>query len=342
MIFGEVAAWAVIATMAVILGTQLIGLSGTRLVVTIQAATPFVFALSIAIIVVAAVTGRWLLLAAATLVALGIAALGWSVIRSPKQRARPAASPTVRVFHGNLLYNNSRTAELATVVARLDADLLAFTEYTPAHAAGLRASPLAAGFRYRIENPEPRAGGSALWSRYPLTSIAAPPALYKSTAASVEALGGFDIAVVHPPNPLPNLPEWSDELDGLARLYVGRERPTIVVGDLNATPWHPPFRRTLAAGWRDAHQLTGRGLSLSWPTDKWWMPAMLRLDHTLVDETFIVDGVVDVDLPGSDHDGFVVTLSIDPALRAERARRSRSPQAATDGSSTGASPHPKP
>lgn len=335
-------AWAVVVAMAVVLVTQFIGWAGRRLVVTLQAGTPYLFAVSIPLAISAAATGRWVLVIAAASTALGLAALGWPFVRSSGQRPVNDVRPILRIFHGNLLYRNTTIDGIAAVVVDLDADLLAFTEYTPEHQATLLTSRLVAAFPNRVENPEPRAGGSALWSRYPLIPIPALPALYRSTAAFVEAFGGFAVAVVHPPNPLPNLPEWRNELADLARLYEVPERPAIIVGDLNATPWHPPFRRVLSAGWRDAHQVTARGFSGSWPSDKWWMPPMLRLDHLLVDDTFVVEAVVEVDLPGSDHRGFVVTLSIDAPVPAGRAAHSRRPPEAMDGSSTDVSPPPVP
>ncbi len=218
------------------------------------------------------------------------------------------------MFHGNLLYYNGRTAELARVVARLDADVLAFTEYTLTHAGGLYVSPLGADYPYRIEYPESTAGGSALWSRHPLTEVAPPPALYESTAAVVHVDGGVTVYVVHPPNPLENIRPWRDEIHGLAARFVaGSETPSIVVGDFNATYWHPPFRRLLAAGWRDAHVLAGRGFSSSWPNHWRVVPPFLRLDHALVDASLAVTDAIDVDLPGSDHRGFVVSVIVNQA-----------------------------
>ena len=103
------------------------------------------------------------------------------------------------------MYHNGRTADLARAVAAVDADVLAFTEYTFTHAGGMYVSPLANTYPYRIEHPEATAGGSAIWSRYPLAEITAPPALYRSTAAVIEVSGGVELYVVHPPNPLDHL-----------------------------------------------------------------------------------------------------------------------------------------
>jgi endonuclease/exonuclease/phosphatase (EEP) superfamily protein YafD len=334
----EVLAWTAVAAMLVLLVTQLVGWSRSKLVVTLQAASPYLLALSLPIAVVAVVAGRRVL---GTLAAIALAAfvvLCWRLRFAPRQPPAPAGARPLRVFHGNLLYYNGRTAEMARSLATLDVDVLAFTEYTQAHAGGFYVAPFAQQFPFRIERPEPKAGGSSIWSRFPLTQIAAPPAVYLSTAAIVAAPEPVALYVVHPPNPLVDLDDWLGELAGLADLAAAARPPTIVVGDLNATFWHPPFRRLLAAGWRDAHQLAGRGFSCSWPADRSWLPPFLRLDHALVDRSVVVTGADDVDLAGSDHHGLVVSAVLNPSAQGVPAARSRRPQAATDESSTASSP----
>ena len=312
----EVLAWVAIAVMAILLVTQAIGWSGARPIVGLQALTPYVLGPSLPIAVVAASTGRWPLAAAGGAVFAALIVLGVPLRRPAGQPTTPSAPPALRVFHGNLLYHNGRTADLARAVAAVDADVLAFTEYTFTHAGGMYVSPLANTYPYRIEHPEATAGGSAIWSRYPIAAITAPPALYRSTAAVIDVSGGVELYVVHPPNPLDHLREWLAELIGLADLYGRPQLPTIVTGDFNATYWHPPFRRIQAAGWRDAHHVAGRAFTASWPSDRPRLPPVMRLDHALVDGSLSVDDVADVDLPGSDHRGFVVTVSISPPAAA--------------------------
>jgi endonuclease/exonuclease/phosphatase (EEP) superfamily protein YafD len=303
-------AWTAIVVMALLVASQLLGWSGHRFVVALQALTPYLLALSVPITLVAIVWERWSLAGAGAAMAVALVAM-CLLLRTPRaQQPAPAGARPLRVFHGNLLYHNGRTAEMARAVARLDADVLAFTEYTSAHAGGLYVAPLTEAFPYRIERPEPRAGGSALWSRYPLTEVTAPPALYSSTAAVVAGPSPVTVYVVHPPNPLDELHHWLDELARIAELRQTARPPAMVVGDFNATPWHPPFRRLLDAGWRDAHHLAGRAFTNSWPTDRWLIPPLLRLDHALIDDSLAVSDVVDVRLPGSDHRGLVVDVVV--------------------------------
>jgi endonuclease/exonuclease/phosphatase (EEP) superfamily protein YafD len=319
----EVLAWVAVAAMVVLLVTQLVGWSRSKYIVTLQAATPYLLALSLPIAAVAIRAGRWILGSLAALGLVAFVVLSWQLRFPPQQPSAPAGARPLRVFHGNLLWFNGRTAEVAPTLAGLDVDVLAFTEYTQAHAGGFYVGPFAEHFPYRIEQPEPKAGGSAIWSRFPLTQIAAPPAIYLSTAAIVEAPEPVTLYVVHPPNPLIDLDDWLRELAGLATLAAAAMPATIVVGDLNATYWHPPFRRLLTAGWRDAHQLAGRGFSCSWPADKSWLPPFLRLDHALVSRSIVVIGVDDVDLAGSDHHGLVVSAAVDSSAQGARAARSR-------------------
>jgi endonuclease/exonuclease/phosphatase (EEP) superfamily protein YafD len=334
----DVIGWVVVGVMAAVLTTQVAGWSGSKVVVTAQAASSYLFALAPPLAVAAGVTGRWPMLAVAVAVSAGLVAMCWPLWFPPAQSAAADHASPLRVFHGNLLYYNGRTADLARAVVDIDADVIAFTEYTEVHAGGMYVSPLAQSFPYRIEHPDPRAGGSAIWSRFPLTEVTAPPSLYQSSAAVVAAPDPVTLFVVHPPNPLDHLRYWHDELERLAALRHAASPPAIVVGDFNATYWHPPFRRLLAAGWRDAHHLAGRGFSSSWPDDKAWLPPFLRLDHALVDDSLVVTAVSDVDLPGSDHRGLIVTVAVSQRAAGRGATRSRPPRRATGGSSTASSP----
>ena len=122
------------------------------------------------------------------------------------------------------------------------------------------------------------------------------------------------IIVIHTRNPMEHFQDWADELGELAGTAVP-DRPAVMLGDFNAGWGHPELRALRAAGWRDAHRSRGRGLTSSWPTDRWWSPPFVRLDHAFVNALLDVAAVVDVDLPGSDHRGLVVSVVRRPPAR---------------------------
>jgi endonuclease/exonuclease/phosphatase (EEP) superfamily protein YafD len=296
--------------MVALVGTQLAGWSGTRTVAIVQALTPYVLAAAFPLAAAAVVARRWPLAAVGVAVAIALVVLIWP-LRFPKAEPAPRLDAVpLRVFNGNLFHENDRTADVVDTIIPFDADVLTFTEYTAEHAARLLASSLADTFPHRIEYPEPLAAGSAIWSRYPITETATPRSRFRSIGAVVDAPDPIALYVVHPPSPLVNLNQWHDELERLASFRTAPGRPAMVVGDFNASYWHPVFRALLGAGWRDAHQQLGRGLSNSWPANLARLPPYVRLDHALVDDLLAVVAVDDVDIPGGDHRGLLVDVAL--------------------------------
>jgi endonuclease/exonuclease/phosphatase (EEP) superfamily protein YafD len=68
---------------------------------------------------------------------------------------------------------------------------------------------------------------------------------------------------------------------------AARERygPTLVLGDLNVTPWSPHFRALLREG-RLADSARGFGWQASWPA--YSLPLRIAIDHCLVSAEFTV------------------------------------------------------
>lgn len=94
-----------------------------------------------------------------------------------------------------------------------------------------------------------------------------------------------------------------------ARFASAAGAPTILLGDLNCTPWSPAFDRLLAAaGVRDSGR--GRGLHLTWFSP---VPFIgLPIDHVLVGRGVGVSGRrIGPDI-GSDHLPVIADLSLSP------------------------------
>jgi endonuclease/exonuclease/phosphatase (EEP) superfamily protein YafD len=116
------------------------------------------------------------------------------------------------------------------------------------------------------------------------------------------------VVAMHVPTPLVAFEAWRRDLHTAEQIGRDATGPTMVIGDFNATYWHPDFRRLLDAGFVDAHTASGQGFSTSWPTDS-LVPPFVRLDHALTIGGLVATEVDDFEIPGSDHRGFVVTVS---------------------------------
>jgi endonuclease/exonuclease/phosphatase (EEP) superfamily protein YafD len=249
---------------------------------------------------------RRLAVAAGAVAGAGLASSLPLTVRRRQRRSALESRP-ITVVHANLLFDNIRIADVAGTLARLDADVLTFSEYTPYHARVLHSSSLVAAYPHRIEMPAALASGTALWSRHPVKPDDPPATRHRAVVGDVEGPGGpVRVVVVHAQSPVIHYGQWTSDLAVLAG--VAPERPAVMTGDFNAAWWHPEFRAILANGWRDVHQTVGRGLSGSWPVDHHLTPRFIRLDHALVNDGLVVDHVVDLNIPGSDHRGLLVSV----------------------------------
>ena len=307
--FAELAAWAVVAFMMGVVVTQVAGINGLRIVAAVQSVTPYLLTLALPIGALALVFRRWPLAIAALVVASAIGAYAWPLLHPDREPAALAGSTPVRVFHANLLFENDDTDGIVRALGSVDADLLAFTEFTRVHSTALLESPLADEYPYRIHLYGARASGSALWSRYPLEQLADPPIAEERMLVRVDAPTPFVLYVVHTTSPIVNADDLRAEVGELAASTLGDDGPTLMVGDFNAGYWHPIFRDLLDAGWRDAHTALGRGFSNSWPDHLPLVPPFVRLDHALLNDELTAQAIHDVPIPGSDHIGFVVTVA---------------------------------
>jgi endonuclease/exonuclease/phosphatase (EEP) superfamily protein YafD len=304
---GHALAWIATAGMGAIAVLPWLASLRGRVVTVLRSLMPWITIPAIPLAVVSTKLGRRpLVVAAGTVAAMGAASAAPLTVRRRQPEAAPHAPP-LTIVHANLLFDNTRIADVAGTLARLDADVLTFSEYTPHHAQVLRDTPLAAAYPYRVEMPAALASGTALWSRHPVTPAEPPATRHHTVVGDVDTLAGpLRVIVVHTQSPVIHHGQWSGDLAVLAR--IAPDGPAVMTGDFNAAWWHPEFRAVLANGWRDVHQVVGRGLSSSWPVDHLLAPRFIRLDHALVSDGLVVGDVADLGIPGSDHRGLVVSV----------------------------------
>lgn len=276
-------------------------------------ASPFLaFAAPIAVLLLL-LGRRWVMATLAVLIAAASV-----FVQLPRFIGPPPAAPEstdVRVLTANLGLGEADSRAVVDI-ARDTADLLVVQEMTAEAAAGLSAAGVDATFPHRAIDPQPRAGGIGIWSRYPITESAAVPGYsLPMLRARVRVPGvAADPAVlaVHLAAPFPfpirgwreDISRFPDTLRDVAR--AAGPAAVIVAGDLNSTFEMLPFRQLLTDGYHDAAEQAGAGMTFSFPNRR---IAVLAIDHVLVRNATPVFART-VGLPRSDHRGLVATVAV--------------------------------
>ena len=304
----ELIGWGAVAGVGGVMVTQAVGWDGHRLISTLQALTPYGIPL-VVIVAAVALSQCWRPLACtAAVVGLGALILAAPIVFGGDQPVPRTDAVGVTAASVNLLYSNPRIDDLADELVELDPDVVAFSEFTFEHQWALAVHPLAERYPYQINQRGLLAGGMALWSKYPVDEIPRLDPIDRTIDATLEGPDGtIRILAVHPPTPIFDHPAWTRELRRIGESADMPGDPTLVIGDFNASYWHPAFRDLLRRGLTDAHIANGDGWSTSWPTDE-VLPPFVRLDHALTGHGLVSTAVDDVRLPGTDHAAFVVTV----------------------------------
>lgn len=313
---GERAGRAATAAVALVVLSQVVGFSWIPVLWAVQSFTPYVLAPSIAVGVLAARHRRWPI---AGVHGASVVCLIWLAAPVMWPDAPPAVgadAPRLTIAQGNVFYSNPSPGEALDALFATGADVVAITEYSEAAAALVAGDGAAARYPYLAANADLTRAGVALFSRYPIEQIELGPIGRSQGVVAVLDVAGRSVrlAVVHPQPGTSGrgLSTWSDDLATIADRFVPDDTTfdaSVLVGDFNATRWHPAFRDLLDRGWTDAHEQIGQGWSASWPNDRVW-PPMVRIDHALVDGGAVALAARNLTLAGSDHAGFVVELAL--------------------------------
>jgi endonuclease/exonuclease/phosphatase family metal-dependent hydrolase len=191
------------------------------------------------------------------------------------------------VVTANLLVGRARAGAVVELAGRLGADVLFVQELTGAAAGGLARAGLGELLPYRVTQPGPARSRGSIYARWPLrggVSGAGGSAARCTAGLELPSGGWVELVCVHaaPPRPpwSPGAARWRGQLAALPGPGAG---PRIVAGDFNATVDHAQFRRLLRRGWVDAASRAGHGLSLTWGPRPGRRPALLAIDHVLID-----------------------------------------------------------
>jgi endonuclease/exonuclease/phosphatase (EEP) superfamily protein YafD len=206
----------------------------------------------------------------------------------------------------------AHAGEISAVARAQAADLVVVTELTPALAHDLTTAGLARTLAPRyVSVPEggPASAGLAIYSRYPMEEVhPLPGTQWPAVLARVTAEGTrVTLMAGHAVQPsMDHLDGWRTDLaafETAARV----KGPVLVLANLNATPWHPQFRRLVSGRLHDAADVLGRGLRPTWPA--WSVVPMLPTDHALV-AGLGVTTLETVAISGTDHRALLVEVRV--------------------------------
>lgn len=266
--------------------------------------------------------GAYLLLGAAYAFVIGaprhalamvaIAAVNLSVLlpfviprELPAEPANVIPIASVNVFIQNRDYR--RTLQF---VESANPDVLVVTEVDKAWLSALDS------LNYRASSKFPARDwlGLAIYSRFDILAQETFPADSKDPIACAWTLkvpeGELVVIGAHPPPPqLPPDGERKAMLEDMARFVAkfSQAKPTVLIGDLNVTPWSPYFENLVRTGeLQDARR--GQFALKTWPT--FAPPLWIPIDHCLVNHKVAVHRFAIADEVGSDHYPILCRVSV--------------------------------
>jgi endonuclease/exonuclease/phosphatase (EEP) superfamily protein YafD len=264
----------------------------------------------------AALLGSLLLRRRGPAAAAALTGIGLAAVTAPRAIRRPqprADGPVLRVITANVLKGRASEQAIVRLVRRKGADVLFLQELTESQVSRLKQAGLTDLLPHEMTDlGSASARGRGIYARFPLTEGEGPdlePTDAAQLTAGLELPGGqrADLFCVHVSPPKPpwspaHAARWRKELAALpgpAGWAAGP--PRVLAGDFNASVDHLRFRRVLRRGHVDAAAQLGQGLIPTWGPEPRGRPALLTIDHVLVDPGCEVRAVSVHPLPGSDH-----------------------------------------
>ena len=202
----------------------------------------------------------------------------------------------IKILSLNTWKNQLDLARAEQVVRAADADVVILAELSNKRLALLeRLSDL-----YPHQTRCTKGCWMALLSKGPWNTSGSQPRI-KRQARMIWATYGsakrqLNVIGIHMTNPLDSTADQALDIESLGAKIQSIDGPTIVAGDMNATPWSKLYKRIPeATGLRDlSHRMP------SWPS-AFWLPVQLPIDHFFVSDDIAVERVELGNRVGSDH-----------------------------------------
>lgn len=297
------------------LGAAILRIAGIEVgypLTVLIAVTPYVGAAALVVGAVAFVARRR---APALLALAAFALVAVAVVPRQVSGSTEVAGTEVRVLTINLEFGRADPSSVIDLIEREDPDVVSLQEIDATAAAELERGGIEKLLPHSEENVAAGAGGTALFSEYPVRSLpgVAPAILDMPQARALVRLPGgtlLDATAVHvrPPVHASWTPRWIDGLAALPAASREPERFSLLAGDFNATLDHAQLREVIDRGYLDAADSDGAGLSPTWPVGSIYPP--VTIDHLLVSDSAGVSDYGTAAVAGTDHRAVFATLTL--------------------------------
>ncbi len=222
----------------------------------------------------------------------------------------------LRILTINVLADNRTPEAVFQFVRASDADLVVLVDAKRWRWRQVVAD-LGRPYPYQVPRSWPEAPPVFLFSRFPIVTEdvmredGVRPRGRQPYLAVELAVGGqtLVLAGVHSSMAASGAPGYRRrrELVRIAEIVTRTDRPVIVAGDFNTTPWSPHLRDLVrTAGLRNAAD--GQGYVASWP--RWLRPARIPIDHVLLKGPWVVTSLRRGPALGSDHYPIIADLRL--------------------------------
>lgn len=233
------------------------------------------------------------------------APLPW-LTASPAAPSGERTADALVVATANIQYRNPDARALVEWLRQEKVDVAVVLEVVPAQVRELEA---VADYPHRRIVPDDGPFGIAVLSRHPLAEvkvIEGAAGIPRIEAAVQLARGRFRLTALHPMPPLRTEDHFARNrtLRALADAAAASGGPSILAGDLNATPWSSAF-----AGLADRGLRRASGLAPTWPAAAAGLMG-IPIDHVLVTRQWRVIASRTGPNLGSDHLPVLVTLAL--------------------------------
>jgi endonuclease/exonuclease/phosphatase (EEP) superfamily protein YafD len=275
----------------------------------LAAFSPYLMLSTLLAVVLLAVVRYWIGVAMAIALLVGA---GSTQIRLYVAETAPRLGVSVSTMTSNLKLGGGNPQRVVEAVRSDHVAVLMLEELTPQEQVRLIEAGLDQLLPYHVSDPRGEAAGTGLWSRYPLTDEATRTDFKFAFVSARVAIPGLAtppvVVATHMAGPWPSATDWSRDIARLPEVLKALDSagPALVGGDFNASPDVAQFRHVLSAGFADAAEQAGAGMTRTFPADASY-PPLIAIDHVLT-RGAVATSAKTVEIPGSDHRALVATV----------------------------------